>query len=153
MNAVDSHLVADQKTAITIMSNLGSLYVNQGRLDEAVQLHERSHQTAIDVYGGSHIITMQTGWRNASTLDKNNDHQRALDVLAPLLSELEKAKASNPQSLLSPYRLQARIYRHKGNIQLARNVLNKALDIANTRPSEFTEAIRKIKRDIRRLDK
>lgn len=140
-------------TRLTVAANLGSLYVRQGKIDEALKLHSESYTDAKRVFGMNHPICLQTGIQYVQTLDRAKRYEEAIAELSPIFREYEKISLSQPSALFLPLRLYARIYRHQEKYDLAREQLDRALKIASASPEEFEPDIRKINRDLKKLSK
>ncbi len=148
----DRQEVVDHTTLVTLLSNLGALTAAQGKMEQAIEYHRRSHETANQVFGSDHTIALRTGVRYAQALDRDGKFAAAVATMKPILVEYEGIAISNPAAIFVPYRLSARIHRHMGKQDQARTILNRALKIAQEQPTEFAAAIKKIKRDLKRLD-
>ena len=74
------------------------------------------------------------------------------EAMKPILEEYENIASSNPAAVFVPYRLMARIHRHQGERELARIVLTRAMEVAQSQPEAFKSTIKKIERDLKRLE-
>ncbi len=153
LDAIEGASAKTLATKLTLAANLGTLYVSMGRMDEALQLHEQSFESAKQVFGMNHPLCLQTGIRYVQTLEKANRYEDAAEELQPILNEYEKISQSDLSAMFLPLRLHARILRRQGEPELARGKLNQALNLARESPEKYDLDIRKIKRDLRRLDR
>lgn len=142
----------DVKTFVTLAGNLGSLYLSQGNLKSAEEFHFRSYSTAKQTFGPRHQVTLQSGIRYAQTLDRAKNYSLAIETIEPLLAECDRVSKSDPTAVFTPYRLAARIYRHQGEQELARAKLDAAMKVAMSNPEKYAAVIKKIKRDLQRLE-
>lgn len=139
------------KTQITMSANLGSIYLRQDKVDEALELHEAAFKDAKEIFGIEHPFTLKTGTRLAQTFDQAEKYDHAVLTMKLVLAELEKVAETNPNAIFHPYRLMARIYRHQGEQELARDALERAMEYAMESPQENASVIRKIEKDMAKL--
>lgn len=142
---------ADQTTMI-ITANLGSLYLSQDRLEDALELHEQAYQSACQTLGADHRIALQAGVRFSQTLDRAEDYEAALEALEPVLGIYLQMK-STPELAIVPLRLKSRILRHQKKYEEALAALDIATEITKSDPERMRNAVGKIERDRRRIIK
>lgn len=143
---------SDVKTVVTLAGNLGSLYLTQGDLKLAEKFHHQSYSTALQTFGPRHQVTLQSGIRYVQTLDRAKNYSLAIETIELLLIEYERMSRSEPGAIFIPYRLAARIHRHQGDPGLAREKLEAAMLVAKSNPEKYAVVIKKIDRDLRRLE-
>jgi len=146
-------LAQDDKTTLTMAMNLGSLYIVNDKVEQGLQLQQEAFATAADVYGASHAFALQVGIRFVQSLDRAKKYDQALATILPLVQHYERFAANEPNQLVIPYRLLARIYRHQGHKTLAREKLKFLLEASKNSERDWGDAVGKIKRDLRRLDR
>ncbi|MEM8734298.1 MAG: serine/threonine-protein kinase [Planctomycetota bacterium] len=139
-------------TRLALAYNLGRVYADQERFDEALALHCDSYALAKKHLGTTHPTSLSQGIRYAQTLYKARRLDTARDVLEPIIVEYKRLSSKDPAGVNSPSILLARVYRRQGNIELARRTLDSALECARLDEEKYDLQIRTIRRDLRRLD-
>ncbi len=138
-------------TRITLEANLGTLYLRQKKTKEALAVHRSSYGQAKDFFGLTHPLCLKAGIRYVQSLDRDRQLELALSELEPIMLQYETVAENEPGALFIPLRLKARILRHKDQHELARQHLQRALDIAGQSPTKHAQEIRKIEKDMKRL--
>lgn len=146
------HLGPTDQTTMIITANLGSLYLSQDRTDDALELHEQAYRAACETLGDDHRISLQAGIRFAQTLDRADEYEKALEALEPVLNDYLQMK-STPDLAIVPLRLKSRILRHMEKYDDAWAALDVAMEIAQSDPEKMQNAIKKIERDRRRINR
>ena len=144
------HLGPTDQTTMIVTANLGSLYLSQDRLEDAIELHGQAYRFACKTLGDDHRIALQAGVRFAQTTDRAGKYKEALETLEPILSVYLRMKAT-PELAIVPLRLKSRILRHMNKFDDALAALEVASEIAESDPEKMKNAIRKIDRDRRRI--
>ncbi|MFN3193157.1 MAG: protein kinase domain-containing protein [Aureliella sp.] len=137
---------------LALAFNLGRIYSDQERFEEALALHRDAFAIAKRHLGAKHPIAMMQGVRYAQTLEKAGRLDEAVTELEPIISELKRVSAGDPSQLFSPMRLQARVFKNLDRAEDARKTLHSALEYAQLDDEKFDYQIRRIRRDLRRLD-
>ena len=145
-------LAAGDKIILTTLSNYAALLSASGEPEKALELQREVYEKSRQTYGSDHITFLQASFGYARNLQKAEQNQEAEKVLQPIIVTAEKLQGPSNGFVISCRRLLSRILRDQKKFESALEQLHIALRILEKDEGDHAKNIRRIQRDIRRIE-
>ena len=144
--------LTDKHTMIAA-ANLGSVWIQTGKIDQAKKLHLDVLENCKKTLGENHITTMYAGSRAAQTLLKADEPERALETIQPVFEQFYALRGETHHDTITVRRVLARIYRALNQSEAARDQLEHAVKAAESDPKQFSQLAQQIRSELQQLNK
>jgi eukaryotic-like serine/threonine-protein kinase len=114
------------KAILTAMANLGAIHIQDGQLDEALQLHQRGFEIGRKHYGEVHPTSISLTMRFAQTLHRAGRNEEAQTLIEQSLPQLKASSGSESLETVNALRLLSRISRDLEKPDRALQLLREA---------------------------
>ena len=142
----------EHKETLTTMTNLGNLLRGAGELEAALQMHRQAWKTSTKIIGADHVMPLKIGNSYASTLYSAEKYEEAREILKSNLVEFLKISTPENYDVIMTRRLLARTYRKMDQPLKAKEHLQAALDAVRATKNPDRLMVRRIERDLNRLN-